>query len=172
MPGAQLYVTCAPRPLLPFPPVHTCDPWQPSFGGNMMFSNFWGPSPFDFFFYRPYRPYYVYGRPLRAELGFLESVFSYIFGDGDPNNNIEEVRVRAAAAMIKANGFAVTAEQLAPFSSPPDSLDLTDSQAILSESFVLPIVTALGGIPAATADGDIVYVREASRMYASSTCSP
>lgn len=57
-------------------------------GGGMGFSYFWGPSPFDFFYYRPYGYYGYYGGqgPARdpEEMGFFESVFSYIFGDGNP----------------------------------------------------------------------------------------
>jgi hypothetical protein len=42
-----------------------------------MFNAYLGPSPFDFFYYRPYRTYYVYGQPQprRQDPGFLESVF-------------------------------------------------------------------------------------------------
>jgi hypothetical protein len=101
-----------------------------------------------------------YGRPVRSEEpGFLESVFSYVFGDGDPNGQLEEVRVRAAAKVIRANQGAVTAEQLAPFVDVPDGadLDLSDERSIVDESFVLPIVSKLGGIPQAVGE-DIVYV--------------
>lgn len=80
---------------------------------------FWGPSPFDFFYYRPYYGYYsmpVAERPRDPEeMGFLESVFSYIFGDGNPNMDIEEQRLSMVAQMIRENNGAVTAEQLAPF---------------------------------------------------------
>ena len=55
-------------------------------GGGMGMSYFWGPSPFDFFYYRPYGYYGYYGQPQGRdpeEMGFFESVFSYIFGDGN-----------------------------------------------------------------------------------------
>jgi hypothetical protein len=52
------------------------------------------------------------------EMGFLESVFSYIFGDGDPNLDLETKRLQLASNMIRANNGAVTAEQLAPFCDP------------------------------------------------------
>lgn len=84
------------------------------FGGG---SYFWGPSPLDFFYYRPYYGYYG-PRGLERdpeEMGFLESVFSYIFGDGNPNQGLEERRLSLAANMIRANKGSVTAEQLAPF---------------------------------------------------------
>ena len=90
-------------------------------GGGMGFggSYFWGPSPLDFFYYRPYYGYYspMPGEAYRdpEEMGFLESTFSYIFGDGNPNQNIEEKRLSLVASMIRINNGAVTAEQLAPF---------------------------------------------------------
>ena len=87
-------------------------------GGGMGFSYFWGPSPFDFFYYRPYGYYGYYGQPQGKdpeEMGFFESVFSFIFGDGNPNSNLDERRLASAANMIRQNKGAVTAEQLAPF---------------------------------------------------------
>jgi hypothetical protein len=86
-------------------------------GGGMGGMGGWfGPSPFDFFFYRPYGSYGAYsaGRD-PEELGFFESIFSYIFGDGDPNGQLEEKRLKMAANVIRENNGAVTAEQLAPF---------------------------------------------------------
>ena len=83
------------------------------------FSYFWGPSPFDFFYYRPYGYYGYYGQPQQErdpeDMGFFESVFSFVFGDGDPNPNLDERRLSLVASMIRQNKGAVTAEQLAPF---------------------------------------------------------
>jgi hypothetical protein len=94
-------------------------------GGLRMGSSwggFWGPSPFDFFFYRPYGYYGYYGSPSSTsnnrdpeEMSFLESIFSFVFGDGNPNASLEERRLSLAASMIRQNNGAVTAEQLAPF---------------------------------------------------------
>jgi hypothetical protein len=50
--------------------------------------------------------------------GFLESTFSYIFGDGNPNADIEQQRLKLLAAVIRSAGGAVTAEQLAPYLDP------------------------------------------------------
>jgi len=142
------------------------------FGGGGMFGGFWGPSPFDFFYYRPYYSRYYYspaydaggGRQQRApdEMGFLESVFSYVFGDGNPNGDVEERRIALVAEMIRQNGGAVTAEQLAPFCDDapmPLTADgkLGEERVYVDESFVLPIVTQLDGEPQVTEDGDIVY---------------
>lgn len=37
-------------------------------------------------------------------MGFFEGCFSYIFGDGNPNAQLEEVRIRSAAEMIRKAG--------------------------------------------------------------------
>jgi hypothetical protein len=126
------------------------------FGGMGM--GMWGPSPFDFFFYRSYGSYGYYGDAADkdpSKMGFLESVFSYIFGDGNPNQDIEEKRLGLAAQMIRGNNGAVTAEQLAPYCDAPKPDEMASSY--VDESFVLPIVTQLGGEPLVTEDGDIVY---------------
>lgn len=156
------------------------------FGGGggmpMGMGGFWGPSPFDFFYYRPYYSrYYVAGggrgrqqqQRNPDELGFLESVFSYVFGDGNPNGDVESRRLSLAASMIREYGGAVTAEQLAPFCNDAPmplpstasastnnvgSSKLGEERAYVDESFVLPIVTQLDGEPRVTDEGDIVYV--------------
>ena len=58
------------------------------------------------------------------------------------------------ASMIRANGGAVTAEQLAPYLDPPAP---NSKDQRVDESWVLPAVTALQGVPQVTEDGDIVY---------------
>jgi hypothetical protein len=130
-------------------------------GGGMSFGmgGMWGPSPLDFFFYRPYGSYGYYGQPERdpEEMGFFESVFSYIFGDGDPNAGLEEKRLGLVASMIRENKGAVTAEQLAPYCDGAPNPQELASKTYVDESFVLPIVTALNGEPRVTEDGSIVY---------------
>ena len=138
-----------------------------SYRGGGYYGNVFGPSPFDFFYYRPYRTYYVYGQPrgARTEMGFLESVFSYVFGDGDPNADLRELRVRGAAKVIRENGGAVTAEQLAPFAdiqdgAAPPVAGGSSGSYFVDESFVVPLVSELGGRPEVTEEGDIIYVFE------------
>ena len=146
-------------------------------GGGGGFNMFFGPSPFDFFYYRPYGYYGYYGRYHDRstggpeEMGFLESCFSYIFGDGNPNAGIDEKRLSLAAQMIRENRGAVTAEQLAPFveDAPPAPRAGEKESAYVDESYVLPIVSQLGGEPVVTDDGEIVYVFEELQTSASST---
>ena len=101
-----------------------------SFGGG--WSYWWGPSPFDFFYYRPYGAYGYYGRQgnnNQDEMGFLESVFSYVFGDGNPNASLDERRLTLAAQTIRRAGGSVTAEQLAPFCDPPSNNNNNEDDA-------------------------------------------
>jgi len=139
-------------------------------GGGM----FWGPSPFDFFYYRPYYGYYgSYSgdQPARdpEDMGFLESTFSYIFGDGNPNQGLDEKRLSLVANLIRENNGAVTAEQLAPFCDDAPVPDLNTESAYVDENFVLPIVTALDGEPTITDEGDIVYIFPELQTSASSS---
>eukprot|EP00980_Cylindrotheca_fusiformis_P005227 scaffold1119_cov120-Cylindrotheca_fusiformis.AAC.7 len=140
------------------------------FGGGGL-GMWWGPSPFDIFYYRPYGYYGYYGegrnRKDPEKMGFLESVFSYIFGDGNPNQGLEERRLSLAAQMIRENNGAVTAEQLAPYCDAPDPS--TISGTFVDESFVLPVVTQLDGEPRVTDEGDIVYVFPELQVSASTS---
>eukprot|EP00527_Entomoneis_sp_CCMP2396_P006659 CAMPEP_0198145434 /NCGR_PEP_ID=MMETSP1443-20131203/23447_1 /TAXON_ID=186043 /ORGANISM="Entomoneis sp., Strain CCMP2396" /LENGTH=601 /DNA_ID=CAMNT_0043809083 /DNA_START=106 /DNA_END=1911 /DNA_ORIENTATION=+ len=147
-------------------------------GGGMpmggSFNMFFGPSPFDFFYYRPFGYYGYYGQPADErrsskpeDMGFLESVFSYVFGDGNPNSDLEEKRLALATNLIRQNQGSVTAEQLAPLCD--DAIDPKEMQGktYVDERFVLPIVTALNGEPRVTDSGDIVYVFPELQLSAS-----
>ncbi|MDZ4836608.1 MAG: hypothetical protein SGJ27_22755 [Candidatus Melainabacteria bacterium] len=78
---------------------------------------------------------------------FLEC-FSFLFGDGAPNSNIEEVRWREIARMIRLHGGVVSTEQIAPFLDG----DRSDSGMILS------VLAQYNGRPEVTKSGYIVYV--------------
>ena len=132
----------------------------------------------DYFLYRPYYGYYrspgyrsdyTSSTVNRAyPLSFIESFFSYVFGDGDPNEAFPNEQLRYIADVIRQNGGVVVAEQLAPFLDPPavggtdkdrgmDSSSSSGGSVIVDESWVLPAVLQLGGMPLATEEGDIVY---------------
>jgi hypothetical protein len=132
---------------------------------NLMF-DILRPRPFGFFspsygYYGRVDPYNKrqLGRQDNEEegSGIFESIYSYIFGDGDPNRSVEAARLREASKVIRKNGGAVTAEQLAPFCDVDDPDELGD-KFLVEEGFVLPIVSQLGGEPVVTDDGDIVYI--------------
>lgn len=97
------------------------------------------------------------------EMNFLESCYSYLFGDGDPNDDLDTLLDIAIATVIKDNKGVVTCEQMAPFiRSIPALPSTSDTENNLpstqvDESYMLPILIKYGGEPIVTPDGDIVY---------------
>uniref|UniRef100_A0A6N2LEJ6 Iron-sulfur cluster biosynthesis family protein n=1 Tax=Salix viminalis TaxID=40686 RepID=A0A6N2LEJ6_SALVM len=100
-------------------------------------------SPTDLFWY--WDPYYYRRRQLKTNGGdnmnFIESVFSFVFGDGDPNLGIEEDRWKLIGQYISSNGGVVAAEELAPF------LDLKNTEDMSDESYILPVLLRFDGQP-------------------------
>lgn len=126
------------------------------FGGGFGFG--YGFSPLDLIFPPWPYGYYSYGwwaPPPRMSLP--EAIFSFVFGDGDPNTALRAARLRAMAETIRANGGAVVAESLAPYLDPPPLSKSADSTYLVDESWVLPAVTELGGRPEVADDGTICY---------------
>lgn len=82
----------------------------------------------------------------------LEAIYSFMFGDGDPNAwRRDEFRYKLMAEVIAQNGGAVVAEQLAPFLDPPEWHESLDTA-------VLPALVRFQGRPEVNSEGDIVYV--------------
>mmetsp|Transcript_2297 Transcript_2297/g.5477 ORF Transcript_2297/g.5477 Transcript_2297/m.5477 type:complete len:530 (-) Transcript_2297:107-1696(-) len=120
----------------------------------------YGPSPFDLFFYRPYYTYGgydYYDEGAKPKMGFLESVYSLVFGDGDPNADREQKVLAAVAATARRSNGVLTAEQLAPLLAPPECRRAREAINV-DESWVLSTLTRLNGRPEVTPDGQIVYV--------------
>ncbi|MGG6293095.1 hypothetical protein ACQ4M4_01625 [Leptolyngbya sp. AN02str] len=87
-----------------------------------------------------------------GELSFLESVFSFLFGDGNPNADLDERRWGAIATVIRNNRGAVVAEQIAPY------LDIADGSTSQEyEDYMLPILTRFNGSPEVSDDGQLIY---------------
>jgi hypothetical protein len=78
---------------------------------------------------------------------FLEC-FSFLFGDGAPNSNLEQIRWQQIARVITEHGGVVSTEQLAPFLDG----DRSDSGKIMSA------LAQFNGRPEVTKSGYIVYV--------------
>jgi len=78
---------------------------------------------------------------------FLEC-FSFLFGDGAPNSNLQQIRWQQIARVIHENGGVVSTEQLAPFLDG----DRSDSGMILSA------LAQFNGRPEVTPSGYIVYI--------------
>lgn len=94
------------------------------------------------------------------EMGFLESIFSFVFGDGDPNEGYEEERWGTIAQVIRQNGGVVTAEQLAPYLDAPADWQPTGSSegpSASDENFVLPALLRFDGTPEVDDSGNLLY---------------
>lgn len=123
-------------------------------GGIVFFPRFWiGPDWFWIFYPDYYdNPSYQHRRREKPQLNFLEAIFSFLFGDGNPNANLEERRWQEIATVIRNNGGAVAAEQIAPY------LDhLGEGYAKEYEDYMLPVLTRFNGRPEVSPDGQIVY---------------
>ncbi|NEQ48842.1 MAG: hypothetical protein F6K11_01745 [Leptolyngbya sp. SIO3F4] len=111
---------------------------------------------FYWFSYGPRRRYDRYGQVgggrdrNRHDLNLLEAIFSFLFGDGDPNKNLDERRWGAIATVIRNNQGAVTAEQLAPYL---DNAKLDDDL----EDYIIPALSRFNGRPKVSPQGDLVY---------------
>jgi len=129
-------------------------------GGGWGYNPFW--SPLDLFWPRPY--YYGWWEP-PPQMSLPEAFFSFVFGDGDPNAALRAARVRAIADVIRANGGAVVAEQIAPYLDPPGAPPSGD-ELLVDEAWVLPACLELGGRPEVQGDGTIVYVFDELKVSA------
>lgn len=86
------------------------------------------------------------------KLNFLEAIFSFLFGDGDPNADLEARRWQTIGTVINNNGGAIAAEQVAPYL---DSLGEGWDKEY--EDYILPVLTRFNGRPEVSPEGDIVY---------------
>lgn len=125
-------------------------------GGMVFMPNFWFGPDFFWIFYPSYYDDYSYQNRRRAredqELNFLEAVFSFLFGDGNPNAGLEDRRWQAIGTLIRNNRGAVTAEQVAPYLD-----DLGQGYAQEYEEYMLPVLTRFNGRPEVSPTGDIIY---------------
>ncbi|NET32253.1 MAG: hypothetical protein F6K19_09640 [Cyanothece sp. SIO1E1] len=137
------------------------------FGGFAFFPRFWFGPDLWWFLSPNYgrRGYYPESsrsyRPSRSQSGaatdpegmnFLEAIFSFLFGDGDPNADLEDRRWRSVATVIRNNKGAVAAEQIAPYLG-----ELGTGTAKEFEDYMLPVLTRFNGQPEVSPDGELVY---------------
>jgi len=87
-----------------------------------------------------------------SNLNFFEAVFSFLFGDGNPNANLEERRWQEIAAVIGNNSGAVVAEQITPYLD-----DIGERYQQEYEDYMLPVLTRFNGQPEVSPEGQIVY---------------
>lgn len=88
----------------------------------------------------------------KAEMNFLEAVFSFLFGDGNPNANLEDRKWSSIATTIRNNKGAIAAEQIAPYLD-----NLGQGYAVEYEEYMLPALARFDGRPEVSPEGQIVY---------------
>ncbi|MEB3342513.1 hypothetical protein [Okeania sp.] len=130
-------------------------------GGMAFFPRFiFIPDLFDLFNWGYYNERYKYQGERQKyrtsgkenKMNFLEAVFSFLFGDGNPNYFLNEERWQAIATVIKNNQGAVVAEQVAPYLD-----DLGKGYTLEYEEYILPVLIRFNGRPEVSPDGQIVY---------------
>ncbi|MEL4895154.1 hypothetical protein [Crocosphaera sp. Alani8] len=84
-------------------------------------------------------------------MNFLEAIFSFLFGDGNPNYNLEERRWKTIGTVIKNNKGSIIAEQVAPY------LDNIDRYNQENEDYILPVLTRFNGNPEVSPNGELIY---------------
>lgn len=97
-------------------------------------------------------PEYQYRRREKPQLNFLEAVFSFLFGDGNPNAKLEERRWQEIGTVIRHYGGAVVAEQISPYLD-----NIGEGYAREYEDYMLPVLSRFDGIPEVSPAGQIVY---------------
>ncbi|BBD55931.1 hypothetical protein [Planktothrix agardhii] len=88
----------------------------------------------------------------KKPMNFLESVFSFIFGDGNPNYNLEERRWQTIGRVIQNQKGAIIAEQITPYLD-----EIGSSVAQEYEDYMLPILTRFDGRPEVSPEGQLIY---------------
>jgi hypothetical protein len=88
----------------------------------------------------------------KPSMNFLEAVFSFLFGDGNPNRELEKRRWQTIGTVIRNSRGAVIAEQIAPYLD-----ELGSGYAREYEEYMLPVLTRFNGRPEVSPEGGLVY---------------
>ncbi len=124
-------------------------------GGGFFFFPYFSNDLIWLFYWNQDEPYYQRRSRLtsqKPEMSFLESVFSFLFGDGNPNYNLEDRKWSSIAAVIRNNQGAIVAEQIAPYLD-----NLPKGYALEYEEYMLPTLSRFDGRPEVSPEGQIVY---------------
>ena len=116
-------------------------------GGGMFMPRFWFSPDFFWLFSPNYNSHRRQKASNASEMNFLEAVYSFLFGDGNPNPNLEETRFATIGQAIQNNDGVAIAEQIAPY------VDKADAD----EDFMLPVLARFNGYPEVSPEGEIIY---------------
>jgi hypothetical protein len=87
----------------------------------------------------------------QKQINFLEAIYSFLFGDGNPNFDLEARRWQEIGTVIRNNGGAVAAQQIAPYL---DNIDVYNRE---NEDYILPVLARFNGYPQVSPQGEIIY---------------
>ena len=124
-------------------------------GGGITFMPYFGPDLFWFFnpnYDNDYQNRRLSSPEGHKRMNLLEAIFSFLFGDGNPNTDLEERRWQDIATAIRNNLGAVIAEQIAPYLD-----EIGSGYSREYEDYTLPVLTRFNGIPEVSPEGEIVY---------------
>lgn len=127
-------------------------------GGFLFFPRFWIWSDIFWLFDPNYNRHYhqhrrtAHSSKPRNQLNFFEAIFSFLFGDGNPNADLEERRWQEIGTVVRNSGGAVAAEQIAPYLD-----DIPEGYKRENEDYILPVLTRFNGRPEVSPEGEIVY---------------
>jgi hypothetical protein len=92
------------------------------------------------------------GQRAESNLNFLEGIYSFLFGDGNPNANLEERRWQTIATVIRNNGGVAVVEQMTPYLDTVKQGNFQDQ-----EDAILPVLSRFNGRPEVSPEGQIIY---------------
>jgi len=117
-----------------------------SFGPNL-FSLIWR----IWFYSEITRPRYGYGRAAQnknPKRPMHKAIFSFVFGEDDPNGDWEERKNRAIITYVQANRGVISLAEYMAF---------TGENSVDAEKSILTFCSKYGGSPEVTEDGTVVY---------------
>lgn len=88
-------------------------------------------------------------------MNFLEAIFSFVFGDGDPNAGMDTKRWAQVGSIIQRSGGVVVAEQVAPYVNMERRPDVDGS--VPDESHMIPVLQRFEGEPIVDDVGNLLY---------------
>ncbi len=97
-------------------------------------------------------PLPIRAKTQRKPINFLEAVFSVLFGDGNPNADLEQRRWSYIGNLIHRQQGVAIGEQIAPYLD-----DLGSGTDREYENYMLPVLTKFNGIPEVSPTGQLVY---------------
>jgi len=99
----------------------------------------------------------------QQRLSFFDTIFSFLWGDGNPNRKREKRLMRAIASFVSSQSGVVTAEQVAPYL---DEVLFSDNSGSANDSnrrnyheeHMLKVLSMLAGVAEASDDGRLAYI--------------